>query len=342
MDRENFSFEQWCASYELNEDTVKALEKRGHKSHLSISVVVIDDIKKDFKALLPAQILLLERAVRDFNAAQSRPTDTPKDTSSSETMPTPTPSGSVVTNAPAPTGQGPLFVEDVLCQCGLHGTETVGDAGNTDIATDPYGFGAGPYSGNNLREVGKFLTFHQVGMTGEENAQYVNIGGVQLRTTEQRVPLSKITPHHYMEGSLAILRDMIMTDSMPLPWVMDHLNYLIQIARFGQVFPWQAVLRYDAVYRTQQHEVGFRWGTSSPTLMQTHLQTNMNLPQRPGAQKQPREPQSGQIICYTWNSVQGCPLFACKFLHVCRTCFSSDHPHHRHPSQQTQPKPKNV
>ena len=190
MDRENFSFEQWCASYELNEDTVKTLEKRGHKSHLSISVMVIDEIKKDFKALLPAQILLLEKAVRDFQAAQTRHTDTPTDTSSSDTMPTP--SGSVVPKHPCPTS-----VEDVL-----------------------------------------------------------------------------------------------------------------------------------------HHQVGFRWGTSSHTLMQTHLQTNINLPQNAATQTQPREPHSGRIICSRWNSVQGCPLYACKFLHVCRTCFSDDHPHHRHHSTQ--------
>ena len=71
MDKTSFQFERWCEMYELNEDTVKTLEEKGHKSHLSISVMVIEDIRKDFKKLLPAQVLLLERAVMDFHKANA-------------------------------------------------------------------------------------------------------------------------------------------------------------------------------------------------------------------------------------------------------------------------------
>ena len=47
MDKDSFVFDDWCEAYELNEDTAKALLERGHRSHLSVSVIVLEDIKKD-------------------------------------------------------------------------------------------------------------------------------------------------------------------------------------------------------------------------------------------------------------------------------------------------------
>lgn len=340
MDKDNFVFEDWCKEYELNEDTAKALVERGHRSHLSVSVMVIEDIKKDFKKLLPAQILLLERAVSDFhkaNETQARGSSSQNDTT--VTMPS-TSHALTAKEAVAPnSNQEAVSVEEILRQCGLSSSSVQPTTGNDlDIATDPYGFGEGPYS-NKLREIGNFVTFHQAGKTDDEDP-CISIGGVRFRTSAQtKLAPSKINPHHYMEGSLAILREMILRDSMPPARVLDHLNYLIQIARFGQVFPWQAVLKYDAVYRKQQHEVGFRWGTSSPTLMQTHLNGPEKLPLSTGKQRQQiRDPQTGQIICHRWNSVAGCPLYACKFLHACRVCFSKDHPQHSHAT----PNPKSI
>ena len=357
MDKTSFEFERWCEMYELNEDTVKTLVEKGHKSHLSISVMVIEDTRKDFKKLLPAQVLLLERAVMDFHKASAL-INTSEDTRNIMTDKAPpaqdtlTPSASVPVNTPSPTHvstsaaptppapQGSLSVEEVLQRCGLTGGDGhTAEPGTCELATDPYGFGAGHYS-SKLRDVGKFISFHQAG-NSEDNAQYVTIAGVKLSTTENsRIPLNKIGPQHYMEGALAILREMIIADNIPLPCVLDHLNYLIQIARFGQVYPWLSVLRYDAVYRKQQHEVGFRWGCASPTLMQTHLQAQNGSQQKSQdrSQKDPRDPQTGRVICYRWNSAAGCPLFACKFSHVCRTCFSSEHPQHRHGNQQPTPK----
>ena len=62
-DSANFEFKAWCQEYELEEDTVRCLMDKGFKSYHSLSLLSIDDIKKDFKKLLPAQLLLLQQAV---------------------------------------------------------------------------------------------------------------------------------------------------------------------------------------------------------------------------------------------------------------------------------------
>ena len=144
MDKEHFNFDEWCAAYELNEDTIRALEERGHRSHLSISVMITDDIKKDFKKLMPAQILLLERAVKDFHAAQTGLRDTrPQQDTQSAAQPTLHAGATQPLPPPAPAAPPTqcLSVEDVLRRCGLSDISPT-DTGNTDLATDPYGFGA--------------------------------------------------------------------------------------------------------------------------------------------------------------------------------------------------------
>ena len=133
-----------------------------------------------------------------------------------------------------------------------------------------------------------------------------------------------------MEGSLAILRDMIVHENMALPRDLDHVNYLIQIARFSQTSPWQSVCRYDAIYRREQSNLGFHWGTCSPAMMQTQLHGLRDRPQPTSSKQQPRDPNTGRIICQRWNGVHGCHLLVCRFAHVCKTCYSSGHPHCQH------------
>ena len=250
--------------------------------------------------------------------------------SASTSMPTQT--ASPATSTPTQT----MSVSEVLQRCGLQEQADTGEGkqGFDEIypATDPYGLGAGPH-GNRHRDVGKFITFHAAQRT-DHDEQVVSIGGIQFRAAgEQKIPLDKIGPQQYMEGSLAILRDLIVHDNMALPRVLDHVNYLIQIARFSQTFPWQSVLRYDAVYRREQSNLGFRWGTCSPAMMQTQLHGSRDRPQPTSSKQQPRDPNTGHIICQRWNGVHGCHLQACRFAHVCKTCYSSGHPHCQHDSK---------
>ena len=133
-----------------------------------------------------------------------------------------------------------------------------------------------------------------------------------------------------MEGSLSILRTMVLEESMPLQGVLDHINYLIQVSRFAQTFSWSTVLNYDAIYRKQQSELGFRWGMSSSTLMQTQLRVETIQQTANKSQPQTKDPKTGKTICQRWNGKFGCALQVCHFAHVCHTCFSSEHSQYRH------------
>ena len=66
MDKKDFDFEKWCSEHELNVETFTALKEKGFQSELSLSVLCVEDIRKEFKKLT-TQTLLLERAMRNFH-----------------------------------------------------------------------------------------------------------------------------------------------------------------------------------------------------------------------------------------------------------------------------------
>ena len=329
-DSANFEYKAWCQEYELAEETVQCLMDKGFNSYRSLSLLSIEDIKKDFKKLLPAQLLLLQQAVGILHGPAATPIGLIADhaTSASElpaTAAIPS-SSSNITAAPS------MSIEDILQLCGLAKSKEDDAAICTNplsslAATDPYGFGSGPH-GNRHRDIGKFVT-NVAGKADEDSV--VSIGGVQFTMTgDKKVPLEKIKIQQYMEGSLSILRAMVIEESMPLQGVLDHINYLIQVSRFAQTFSWSTVLNYDAIYRKQQSELGFRWGMSSSTLMQTQLRVDNMQQTTNKPQQQTKDPKTGKTICQRWNGKLGCTLQVCHFAHVCRTCFSSEHSQYRH------------
>lgn len=303
-----FKFEEWCEKYELNEETVNSLKERGFMTKLSLSVMCIEEIRKDFKKLMPAQVLLLEKAMKDFHSMYDQP---PRD------MPT----------SAAAAAADTVSVEQVLRQCGLQQDNKLeGMAPDADYqAVDPYGFGNGPHA-SKFRDITKFVTGAgtNVDSSGEEA---LVIGGKKYTTNERKITLDRLSNVQYAESSLSVLREMIVEEKMTPARILDHINYLIQISRFAQSFPWQSVLRYDGIYRRQQSELGFRWGTGSPILMQTQLSVT---PRITPARKPQQKDNKGRIICQMWNGVSGCTFHNCKFAHVCRECFSPDHPHYQH------------
>jgi len=343
-DSANFEFKAWCQEYELEEDTVQCLMDKGFKSYRSLSLLSIDDIKKDFKKLLPAQLLLLQQAVGILHGPVATPRtgqEAGQNTSvdmgliEDHTPPAAEVPATAAVQSSSTNGQASpsMSIQDILQLCGLTRAKE-DDAGtytsnppSSLAATDPYGFGSGPH-GNRHRDIGKFVT-NIAGKADEDSV--VSIGGVQFTMTgDKKVPLEKIKIQQYMEGSLSILRTMVLEESMPLQGVLDHINYLIQVSRFAQTFSWSTVLNYDAIYRKQQSELGFRWGMSSSTLMQTQLRVETIQQTANKSQPQTKDPKTGKTICQRWNGKFGCTLQVCNFAHVCRTCFSSEHSQYRH------------
>jgi hypothetical protein len=93
-----FEFAAWCEEYELEAETIKALTDRGFKSYKSVSKLTPDMVKKDFKGLLPAQVLLLQDAVSLLNPASAAPP------ASGGAQPDAQPDASATLSAPAPQG----------------------------------------------------------------------------------------------------------------------------------------------------------------------------------------------------------------------------------------------
>ena len=147
-----------------------------------------------------------------------------------------------------------------------------------------------------------------------------------------------------MEGVMRILRELVIEDNISRNQIVNHINYLIQIACFAQTKRWSSVVAYDAIYRREQHTHGFAWGRQSAFMASTLL------PKDPPPNKDNRDhrhrahfgdhrhrahfgsnvnPHSNNFICGRWNGKSGCNGVNCTYDHVCKQCFAN-HPVTQH------------
>ena len=114
-----------------------------------------------------------------------------------------------------------------------------------------------------------------------------------------------------MEGALRIERAMVVEDALLTKQVINHLNYLSQVACLAQNNPWQRVFNYDSVYRREQLTHGFQWGSTSTFLLNAHFRTpasdrphnNHTVNIKPSTQY--RNPHS-KVMYFNWNGRSGC------------------------------------
>ena len=153
----------------------------------------------------------------------------------------------------------------------------------------------------------------------------VTIAGIDVAVAKVKLSIDKINHAQYIEGSLRILREMILQDSLPTQQVVNHVNYLIQVACLAQTNQWQRVLQYDTTYRKEQHEHGFAWGTTSAFLLNSHLVPNHGAAKNAPKKTHTTNPRTNKTVCYSFNGRVGCNRANCRFDHVCLTCFSPSH-----------------
>jgi len=47
-----------------------------------------------------------------------------------------------------------------------------------------------------------------------------------------------------------------------VPSIINHINYLIQVACLAQTKQWVSLLQYNSIHRREQQTHGFKWGES--------------------------------------------------------------------------------
>jgi hypothetical protein len=340
LDMEEFEFVAWTQEWELEESTVKALIDNGFKSYKSLVRLNDDKLRKLFaKTLSPGQYGLLEAGLEILQPEKAPrqpevPTEAP--TTAPETpapeVPAPTPS------VPAATTSHPQFGLQELLGLQEQDTSRYGYHHSGEVATDPFCFGTGPFAAKKLRTITDYIT-HTFASTHTDQTRTVVLNGVEVEVARPpKLDTNKIGVAHYMEGALRIIREMILEDSLPLQQVVNHLNYLIQVSCLAQSNSWQRVLAYDTTYRREQFAHGFPWGTTSAFLLNAQLTTPTSGPQKQSehprnARPNISNPDTGKIICFSWNARSGCQRPNCRYDHVCAICHASTHNQAQHDAQ---------
>ena len=349
---DEFEFLAWCTENELENETIELLVKKGFKSYKSISRLNEETLKREFsKHITPGQYMLLQGGVETVRPHPIVDTETtgPQTPQHQQNAASDTLSPNTLPQQPPLPGQQPpppgpqippatqqLSASDLLAMWHTAGQLQPATAILEGKADDPFGFGTGPHGGSKCRQIGEYITHIFSTDADFDQDTTVNLGGVEFSLAKgKKVPQDKIRIQHFMEGSLRILREMIIDDSMPSIQIINHINYLIQIACLSQTNAWKKVKDYDTIYRREQHKHGFAWGKNSAFLLQSQLGSAESAPYQAKKgnatfTKRPplpsvRNPSTGQTICNNYNGRNGCSFPTCHFAHVCKTCFSSAH-----------------
>ena len=282
---EQFEFNAWCTENELETETVDLLKAKGFKSYRSLVRLTNETIKKEIaKGVTPGQLALLEGGLEILHPPKE-PTNQPSQRTDDATQaadnsrpPASDGSGNNINPPPGfpalPPGGQQLSPSDLLAMWAKAGEslQPPTTEGNANITPDdPFGFGMGPFGSKKCRQVGEYIT-HLNAIEAEENDTTVNLGGVEFSLAKgKKVAQDKIKMPHFMEGSLRILRELIVEEGLPTTQIINHINYLIQIACLAQTNIWKKVKDYDYIYRREQSKQGFAWGKSSSFLLQSQL-----------------------------------------------------------------------
>ena len=371
-----FDFTQWTRDNELSTNTISALLDTGFDSIKSLSKLNSDRIDQIFTTdITPAQKLLLADAVGTLvPAVRASPTsERPRHHNIAEN----TQEAARVLDfsnfqQKLNDGEG-LGVDDVLrimahvtpsSHSGSHVSGNmaapihVSQNGGPPTISTSSAVQNGMFHNLLASTVSKSCTFRDVRdyvtlLPGKDqnSADSLEVGSIQIKVKDAKVPLSKVSQTQFMEGSIRILLEMIRKDNISMSTVIEHLDYLVKIANFGQAFDWSSVVNYDHEHRQAVAKQTCTWGSDNAFLMQLLLRQKQhmdkyvtpktNAPLSSNTSRNRYDPVSAKPICERFNGRNGCSLRVCNYAHLCKSCYTPNHGDFNHPrSNGTQMKPK--
>ena len=338
------TFQAWADEFELSPDTIKLLHDNAFTSIRSCKLLNASLIQKNFSKSIPlGQTLLLQQGVEALTDPVTSTSPVRAQVGSNE------PGGSDVI---AETKSDPKVSSNL--EQGLDLTSILKlldsdkSANSVDTVThsrsgkpqifDPFQFGE-TSSGTNstVRDIRDFVTL----FPERSERTSVRLGDVELSLPDSKPKIDHINQLQYMEASLRIMREMALKDGDSLEKILQYAGYLIKIANMGQRFLWKSVMKYDSEYRKAQALSNFAWGADNSFMMQIFLRddpSKTSFTRNDTSNSHSKfDPASGKPVCNRYNSVQGCRMRNCRYVHVCRVCFSREHTgvSHRSPSITT-------
>ena len=345
-------FKSWSEEYELSSETLKLLADKGFVSLKSVSRITTDILKREFsKSLSVAQNLLLQAGIEALQekAKQTTNKDTDQGTKDTGSRPKETPATSSDKEnevSLSPEELLNLWSSDVMKSATCPETK-LHEQGKAQIFDPLQMWGAKAKSLTKARDIRDYIAAVQKQSDQVDETGTVKVGAVEFSLKETKVSIDKVKISQYMEASLRILRQMVIEDEVDMVQVMQYISYIIKIATLAQSFTWNSVLKYDQEYRKRQAELRFVWGADNAYLMQLYLKPNTQSADQYTAvgtirhrvhavpAHKPRQnvidPSSGKPVCYKWNTPAGCQLQACRYAHVCLSCFATNHQQLTHP-----------
>ena len=133
--------------------------------------------------------------------------------------------------------------------------------------------------------------------------------------TDDEHPYLGIYLEEWGAANMRLLNHLLASDNLRRDEIEFYLAYSTKIFDFAEIYDWNSVLNFDYLYREQQAEHRFKWGTFSP-----HMELQILVPKRArqtGTTGTPyNSANSTKEECKIFKAKGNCPFgAACKYQH---------------------------
>ena len=163
------------------------------------------------------------------------------------------------------------------------------------------------------------IKYHQitkfVHVRGQEEEKEEEVFGdgkrrLILKNTTKTLQVHQVSPMQWCGANVKILMELLREGNLSPISIPDYLAYTAKIADLAEVYQWTSVLEYDDLYRKNQAESGFRWGTEAPHVHRVCLRFKEK-----SSNANNKEKKSRVCINYQYRKCQRGN--SCNYRHIC-------------------------
>lgn len=291
----DFNFEDWCKSLGLNRKVTQVLRTEELTSKASLELVEARDLKELGLSMGSIKLITKSITMWNKNEVESCDKNLVQLDGAGKTLDT------LLENTP-----GPLPYQKTTHEASLH--------------MDPRTILTLKAQSNKAAHITQFLTEKAKRRRQNRRKEFViKTGNEQpealVLKTDDEHPYLGIFLEEWGAANMRLLNHLLASEKLKREDMEYYLAYTTKIFEFAEIYDWNSVLNFDYLYREQQAEHQFKWGTFSP-----HMELQILVPKRAR--------QNGTIGTPSYNAAErkeeckifkakgNCPFGAsCRYLH---------------------------
>jgi hypothetical protein len=299
----DFNFDEWSSRLGLSRKVTQIMRQEELTSKDVLALLELKDLKELGFPL--GTIKLLMREIEQWN------TSTIHGETSTVHM------ANEVTNDEHLTGAGKVL-DDLLLNITAPSGHTSTTSSDAFIHMDPRTILTLKATSAKAVHITQFLTEKAKRRRQNRRKEFVIRSGNEtsealVLKTDDEHPYLGIFLEEWGAANMRLLNHLLASGQLKRSEIEFYLAYTTKIFEFAEIYDWNSVLNFDYLYREQQAEHKFKWGTFSP-----HMELQILVPKRArqtGSNGTPLQ-SSQKEECKIFKAKGSCPFgVSCRYQH---------------------------